>query len=1009
MAKSSEKNSLSSEKVEQSVSREMSISPSESTKRHDKTFEENYAISSEFQTSGDPIRSALERYWVDYASEVKYKKAPYSSYTTIVGGTLYNGTLLDGITYYTAQEVVFAPIFSDFEGSDDYGSNPLAPTRLSDALQSLQTTDDPIEVYAYNCNKPIQYPSHHDNTAKPNTPNIDISYVYNYGLPNYEQLISDQSIKEASLMNYYIDYEDIHEALTIATLSSFDPTAGPKDGPSISYSISPDTKNKIDSNLSTQTMKKPSIDQNIIIPPDAMEGVSGKTEDLLALPFYVKINIGKAFPPRYASELESLESTSKTLLTEIMKYSLDVTSPGANIDYFKKRNFNYSHFNAQYENENQTQTSLTKVISSDPVYLIDAVDLSQNINNESVIVNSNNPQATIITSTDSSTTSGCSTSPSFAAYSTLPLEVKYLLGPDGPLQNTYMDLIGGTPALYSTNILFYKISKFEDSDLETPIQNIFIPNDGKSQTYIDFQVKYGKRYVYKIYAYKFVSGTEYNLSKTIDPIYSAFLSEINEYKKKESAISVKVKYHVWQGLNQRIYTNTYGYQKALNSLVVDLNEMKISEGKETISQPQESMDSTDPPSEGLRAALKALQVYWGTDSTDNAGTFLSNTIAPIISGFLGTASESSSVLDDATRERLKDLRTDIANYTDIGEQLLADFENVLASKDGFGKDKPTRVTAAKTYIEKIQDFQVMEDDILEILSSIKDFEVDSESDIAQSKKTKITAVLWATVDLAEIPYYKNAGTILDAPPVSPDVNFIPYRADAKNISFFMNSGIGKVTDIPIIFSEQEATYYTSYRESKKLNAFEPIQFISDETKNLASSFEIYRLTSPPADYGDFQNALYKTISENFKGGLSTLSSASFKEKVRPNKTYYYMFRQRDGRGIVSNPSAVFSITLVSDGSAVFPLINQYSFQNKKNDYSRTVRKLMNISPSIDRVTPRGLPGADTFETYDPGTSVDNLLGLQDEGIFGKTFKIRFTSKKTGRQIDLNVTFEATVA
>ena len=37
-----------------------------------------------------------------------------------------------------------------------------------------------------------------------------------------------------------------------------------------------------------------------------------------------------------------------------------------------------------------------------------------------------------------------------------------------------------------------------------------------------------------------------------------------------------------------------------------------------------------------------------------------------------------------------------------------------------------------------------------------------------------------------------------------------------------------------------------------------------------------------------------------------------------------------------------------------------------------------------------------------------VLGLEEDGLFGKKFKIRLTSKATGKKIDLNVTFKTEV-
>ena len=37
-----------------------------------------------------------------------------------------------------------------------------------------------------------------------------------------------------------------------------------------------------------------------------------------------------------------------------------------------------------------------------------------------------------------------------------------------------------------------------------------------------------------------------------------------------------------------------------------------------------------------------------------------------------------------------------------------------------------------------------------------------------------------------------------------------------------------------------------------------------------------------------------------------------------------------------------------------------------------------------------------------------ILGIEDESLFGKTFKVRLTSRDTGRKIDINMTFSTKV-
>lgn len=577
---------------------------------------------------------------------------------------------------------------------------------------------------------------------------------------------------------------------------------------------------------------------------------------------------------------------------------------------------------------------------------------------------------------------------------------------------------------YETDIVFYKISKYDASDLTEPIQNIYVPNKtGEAFSYTDFQVKYGKRYTYEISAFKFITGTEYNLSVKEPVDNSEFLMEVLEYSTRRDAINVKTKYKVTENqtvgkaviikVEKEVKTD---YLESLSRLMLDLITIESEGGKDKTEIGGRSANSVK--SVGLRASIGALEQYFKelptTGITENimkpnAGTYMANVIGPKINSLLGIGSESDAVLLSDTKESLKNLSSEISAYTSLmggqADGLLKKLKTI--NSDGLAKKKADRVAAAKTLRREIEDLLEQEEKIIDSLMKIKQTEVDNiDGSLINSKD--VYSITYPTIKLVEIPYYEDSGAILDNPPVFPDVNFIPYKGNNKNISFFMNSGIGNILDDPITFSEEEAEYYNLFRESKKYNDLEPILFKSDEVKNMAASFEIYRTDFAPESYSDFEDSLYKTISENFKDGSSSLPSVSYLEKIKPNKTYYYTFRQSDQRGIFSNPSEVFSVLLVDEGGVVFPIINQYQFPKEKKRYEGSGKKLINISPSINQATPRGLSAEGSYTKYSSGRNINRIMGSQQAGLYGKNFKIRFTSKKTGKKIDLNLIFEAKI-
>jgi hypothetical protein len=152
------------------------------------------------------------------------------------------------------------------------------------------------------------------------------------------------------------------------------------------------------------------------------------------------------------------------------------------------------------------------------------------------------------------------------------------------------------------------------------------------------------------------------------------------------------------------------------------------------------------------------------------------------------------------------------------------------------------------------------------------------------------------------------------------------------------------------------------------------------------------------------------------------------ETLQPNVKYYYTFRTVDFHGNVSNPTVVYQIELVDDGGAVYPLIQVYEFPIFSNKVaSKPMKKLIEVIPRLEQVTAnmeqntidyagQGTDSSapDYNENWgqlieDPSDIPLNevVLGASDitDPIWDKTFKVRLTSKKTGKKIDFNLTFK----
>ena len=137
----------------------------------------------------------------------------------------------------------------------------------------------------------------------------------------------------------------------------------------------------------------------------------------------------------------------------------------------------------------------------------------------------------------------------------------------------------------------------------------------------------------------------------------------------------------------------------------------------------------------------------------------------------------------------------------------------------------------------------------------------------------------------------------------------------------------------------------------------------------------------------------------------------------PDTKYYYTFRAIDIHEHVSNPTEVYEVELVSvlDGAtagqiAFIPIVKIINFEKEIKESSlltKPMKKYIIIGANSEQ--------GDIDEEYLEGLSTANdaekepLMGGTSNGISifdkKKKFKIRLTSKETGRRLDLNIDFK----
>tara|TARA_R110000824_G_scaffold46692_7_gene133833 strand:+ start:27671 stop:30451 length:2781 start_codon:yes stop_codon:yes gene_type:complete len=273
------------------------------------------------------------------------------------------------------------------------------------------------------------------------------------------------------------------------------------------------------------------------------------------------------------------------------------------------------------------------------------------------------------------------------------------------------------------------------------------------------------------------------------------------------------------------------------------------------------------------------------------------------------------------------------------------------------------------------------------------------------------------IRIYEIPIYTKDITVLDTPPRQIDVSTYQRKDDSQVIGFYArkDSFIKKV--YPNTLGNDEAAQKTKYLNSNNMLSTEKI---TEPSVSAIRYVQVYRIDERPKSIQDFNNfliderdllskksAYVAADTEEFFSTTQTASTVFYEEKVKTNKTYYYLFRFLNENRVPGEFSQIQEVRLVDDGGYKYITTNSLTEQdlNDGSIYENpaiSFKKLIQLIPNINQVQ---LDTTNVDFEKESFTQIDNLgVGTAEDKIWNKTYKIRMTSKKTGKKIDLNVTY-----
>ena len=276
-------------------------------------------------------------------------------------------------------------------------------------------------------------------------------------------------------------------------------------------------------------------------------------------------------------------------------------------------------------------------------------------------------------------------------------------------------------------------------------------------------------------------------------------------------------------------------------------------------------------------------------------------------------------------------------------------------------------------------------------------------DVDDDCEAVFTATTVPMAVIKENPFFVWQGEIIDKPPVVPDIEVVPLYGNDSKLLILMNNSAGTIFTEPVLINEEEQDVFDNIKTSQGLYT----GLIEFGTDNDVETYQVYRTTKLPTSYSNFSDSLLTSVSTIYEEETGKrANSTSYTDSIEPNTKYYYTFRSTDIHGHFSNPTAVYQVEIINDAGTIIPSIEIIDMEEESNkDSSKALKSLIHIVPRMTQAVVNeslsGLVGETATVVSDSSRPV---LGVETETPWGKTFKIRLTSRKTKRKIDINVTF-----
>jgi hypothetical protein len=265
-----------------------------------------------------------------------------------------------------------------------------------------------------------------------------------------------------------------------------------------------------------------------------------------------------------------------------------------------------------------------------------------------------------------------------------------------------------------------------------------------------------------------------------------------------------------------------------------------------------------------------------------------------------------------------------------------------------------------------------------------------------------------TVVIIPIDLFRESIVAIQPPPLAPQIKFSTKMNSSNRISVHLTPTKGMLFDnfTTIRDTDSNQLLLMDLNAKRRPPSFlgpAPLPLYRFMTVDDSGHYEIFRMTEPPKALEDFAGARRSEIRKPYFA-----VDAVFKDRVTPNRKYYYLFRKISTKGFVSNPTAIYEVELLVDADDSKIIVNNYEIPSPPRfRNSETFQSLFQITPAVEHVIFNENQTSLIGKSSLAGT-VENLsLGIADKSLWGRKLKFRIRSTTSGKIIDYNVTFKLT--